>query len=219
MAPPLNFLGTKGNRLVVECEGHVYSVPMDYMEQLQMQPQQLQSTRSDSGVQSPRQFSITPAPNVEEETKDVVSECSSELSTSEFSGGIHASIRVPTLTNSAGKVLSELKDEVTRLIDESIMKIELDLEPHAAPTKVPSVVESVEDRDISRKDVEPFQFSVETSKALHPDGDRSQPGYRRQNLQVLQTDMFVASKRYTRVRLLDEILERLRRLKDLETLE
>uniref|UniRef100_A0A182Q2N7 Uncharacterized protein n=1 Tax=Anopheles farauti TaxID=69004 RepID=A0A182Q2N7_9DIPT len=219
MAPVMNYLGTNGKKVIVECKGHVYLVPRsDYQNGIQseIRLQTLYNNGQEGG-----NCHAVPSPNrcddSETRAKRSVSSSYSSASVSDGSesNGTPEPI-VPAISNSttAAKVLSELKEEVTRLIDQSIQKIELDWAQN---------LEQMRDDANKINTPEPVQEIMacleNTPKSLHPDGDRGQVGYREQNLQVLQTDMFVASKRQTRVKLLNEIRDLVDRLKDMEMLE
>ncbi|XP_050093239.1 uncharacterized protein LOC126576139 isoform X2 [Anopheles aquasalis] len=117
----------------------------------------------------------------------------------------------------ASSVLSELKNDVTRLIDESIQKIEQTW-----------ARETVETRDVAEQ-ATPQEMPIEpetladVGSILLPDdgdhGDEASKGYREQNLLVLKSKSFKECTSRTRLKLLQEIQTLVKRLKDMEKLE
>ncbi|XP_053663717.1 uncharacterized protein LOC128712876 [Anopheles marshallii] len=199
MAPAMNLLRSVGKQVIVEYEGRVYSIPeQDF----------LHMSRSD----------LNACYGTSEGTDRALSDTYSELSDAN-SFNDHCSPQAtnplhPVVSSSAAKVLSELKEEVTRLIDESIQKIEREWVQNSNAAKdVPCEAIPPE------ATIDSVPCAVDTSINLHPDGDRGQLSHRELNLQVLHTEQFVTSKRQTRMKLLNEIRELVERLKDLETLE
>uniref|UniRef100_A0A182N7R4 Uncharacterized protein n=1 Tax=Anopheles dirus TaxID=7168 RepID=A0A182N7R4_9DIPT len=197
MAPIMNYLGTKGKKMRLQALYSDRETGQEQSSQLESSPNRCYG--SETGVKRVASSSYSTASGSDPSE----SNCTPEP-------------MAPAISSSttAAKVLSELKEEVTRLIDQSIQKIELDWTQNfkqmlndadkiGTPEPVPDMTTCVED----------------TAKSLHPDGDRGQVGYREQNLQVLQTEMFGASKRQTRIKLLNEVRDLVDRLKDMEMLE
>uniref|UniRef100_A0A182M7D3 Uncharacterized protein n=1 Tax=Anopheles culicifacies TaxID=139723 RepID=A0A182M7D3_9DIPT len=219
----MNFLRNAGKKVIVEYEGRIYCIPeKDYPHAAQSDrhPTKSYDKHEESGaVQHDHYKSKPDGCNVAKvDTDRVLSDTLSELSDSNMFDDLHTSKVTnpvnPLVSSSAAKVLSELKEEVTRLIDESILKIEHEW------------VESKRESNDGTCEAVPPVATMDTAKCaeepsnnLHPDGDRSQLTHREQNLQVLHTEIFRTNKRLTRMKLLNEIRELVERLKDLETLE
>ncbi|ETN64464.1 hypothetical protein AND_003793 [Anopheles darlingi] len=121
---------------------------------------------------------------------------------------------------SASSVLVELKADVTRLIDESIQKIEQTWAREIA----------VETRDAAEQatpdemPIEPDTHADAAVGSILPDdgdGDHDEISmdYRKQNLLVLKSKPFKECTSRTRLKLLQEIQILVKRLKDMEKLE
>ncbi|XP_050075552.1 uncharacterized protein LOC126562988 [Anopheles maculipalpis] len=211
--PAMNFLRKAGKQVIVECEGHIYSIPQqDFLRVSRLDPQ------TSKTYELHRESTVEHLENGERPATDTLSELSdSNLSHDHCVTPVATTnLTKPEASSSAAKVLAELKEEVTRLIDESIQKIELDW---LQCTK--------KDKDAVREEIvasearvaEPVRCTEDALKNLHPDGDRGILAHRGQNLQVLNTEPFIACKRQTRIKLLNEIRDLVERLKDMEKLE
>ncbi|XP_035915567.1 uncharacterized protein LOC118513618 isoform X1 [Anopheles stephensi] len=201
--PALNFLRNAGKKVIVECDGHVYAIPQqDFLHVSRTTKQSKLEHQLNGG---------RPA-------SDTLSEVSDSNLSHDHGTPVATSLTNPEVSSSsAARVLSELKEEVTRLIDESIQKIELEWMQSTKCGKDAVPEEEVVAPPEATPEP-PVRCSEETSKTLHPDGDRGLLGHREQNLQVLHTELFVTCKRQTRMKLLNEIRDLVERLKDLETL-
>ncbi|XP_052895702.1 uncharacterized protein LOC128302895 [Anopheles moucheti] len=207
MAPAMNLIRSVGKKVIVEYEGRVFSIPeQDF----------LQVSRSDVRCGSKHDLYYGTSEGVDRTLYDTYSEISDSNSSNEnLNRSPQATNPInPVVSSSAAKVLAELKEEVTRLIDVSIQKIELEWVQNSNAAK-DAPCEAVP----PEATIDSVLCAQATSKSLHPDGDRSQLTHREQNLQVLHTEQFMTCKRQTRMRLLNEIRELVERLKDLETLE
>uniref|UniRef100_A0AAG5D502 Uncharacterized protein n=1 Tax=Anopheles atroparvus TaxID=41427 RepID=A0AAG5D502_ANOAO len=223
VTPTMNFLATKGKKVIVECGGHVFSVPLEDVRDLPLSDHPTRrsyyaldrSTMEETSELKPK--SDEPY-NFETTVKRAPSESLSEMSDSDAES-LSLKEPVPSVvpSSSPSQVLAKLKDEVTRLIDESIKKIEQDWAEKTMVEK--DDPEKVKAAQPEEEETAKLKMSEDTHMPLHPDGDRGQPNYREQNLQILHSKSFVECKRLTRMKLLDEIHALVARLKDMETLD
>ncbi|XP_049299622.1 uncharacterized protein LOC125772207 [Anopheles funestus] len=216
MAPGMNLIRSVGKKVIVEYGGHIYSMPKQDFEHGSHSDRQPRSyeKQEEFGPEQHHQNVSKHVGGVDHALSDTCSELSdlnlsNDYCTSKATNPVH-----PVVSSSAAKVLSELKEEVTRLIDESIHKIELEWVQNSK-TVADATCEAVP----PEATMDSIQCGEDTSRNLHPDGDRGQLTHREQNLQVLHTELFATSKRQTRMKLLNEIRELVERLKDMETLE
>ncbi|XP_058066224.1 uncharacterized protein LOC131215844 [Anopheles bellator] len=217
--PPLNFLGSQREKVFLECGGHVYSVPVDDVKNLPL----LDSYSKSYYALGDNFAHFDPQRSKSEEghetmlnIKRVASEtnCSDVSSTSD---AVTSAAESPPLVRCcASRGLAEAKEEATRLIDELILKIELNwfrekLKDDAIQdTENPTVDEVVVEQKVS---------AVVTTNPVHPDGDYNNRDYRVQNLEILKSKSFRESKSQTRMGLLEKMRTLVERLKDLEKLE
>ncbi|XP_035786166.1 uncharacterized protein LOC118463605 isoform X2 [Anopheles albimanus] len=129
--------------------------------------------------------------------------------------------REPGAPGTASNVLSELKNDVTRLIDASIQKIEQTWSRETVDTR-----DVAEQATLDESPIEPETPAADVAGVesfLPPDdGDRQDEAgksYREQNLLVLKSQPFRECTSRTRLKLLQEIQILVKRLKDMEKLE
>ncbi|KFB53299.1 hypothetical protein ZHAS_00021604 [Anopheles sinensis] len=223
--PTINVLGTKGRKVIVEHGGRVFSAPQKDIREVALL--NIQNRRSYYALAGSRpedemeQKSKTHRQNGDEMSVKSVDTytLSSDSEVESHNGAENRSVPTVVPSCSATKVMARLKDEVMRLIDESIEKIEQDWaeqmagakEVEQSPEKAPPNTPTEEKKD--------HGLCGENLLTLHPDGDQGELNHREQNLLVMKSQPFVDSKRRTRMKLLDEIHVRIERLKDMETLE
>uniref|UniRef100_A0A182WID2 Uncharacterized protein n=1 Tax=Anopheles minimus TaxID=112268 RepID=A0A182WID2_9DIPT len=218
MNPAVNFIRSAGKKVIVEYGERIYSIPQqDFLHRHPSKTFNM-PINSDPGLHQQHESKFDKCYAAKKHDDRVLSDTLSELSDSNMSNDRYTPEATnpvnPLVSSSAAKVLSELKEEVTRLIDESILKIEHEWvqNKQAANNGACEPEAPVPTMDMEKCVEEP-------SKTLHPDGDRGQLTHREQNLQVLHTELFGTSKRQTRMKLLNEIRALVERLKDLEMLE
>ncbi|XP_052859739.1 uncharacterized protein LOC128266988 [Anopheles cruzii] len=209
--PSLNFLGSKRDKVFLECAGHVYSVPVDDVKNLPLLDSFSKSYYALEGdfalYESHRSKSLA-GPEAMSDLKRVASEssCSDVSSASDAENP-------PLVRCSASRGLAEAKEEATRLIDLLILKIEQNwLREKSKDDMLDTENPTVDEVVVEKKD-----SAVPSS--FHPDGDYKIESYRVQNLEVLKSKSFRKSKSQTRMGLLENMRTLVERLKDLEKLE
>ncbi|XP_040158473.1 uncharacterized protein LOC120897562 isoform X1 [Anopheles arabiensis] len=216
METTINPIRTVGKKVIVEYGGRIYSAPQQDLPKVSRKDSQSNRWLTMRKIQQHQQERSGGCYGSKEETKRSVSDTLSELSDSDGQGCTPKLPSInPAVSCSAAQVLSELKEEVTRLIDESIEKIEQNW-THSSKLDSEAVRETVPEPELM---TEPVKAAEDLTKQLHPDGDRGLLPHREQNLQVLHTELFETSKQQTRMKLLNEIRDLVERLKDMETLE
>ncbi|XP_058123389.1 uncharacterized protein LOC131294513 [Anopheles ziemanni] len=221
----INVLGTKGRKVFVEHGGRVYSAPQkDIQEMALLNDQNRRSyyardgDRQEEEMEQKSKNHLPNGDNMSVKSREIYS-LSSDSDVESHNGAENRFVPTIVPSCSASKVMTKLKDEVMRLIDESIEKIEQDWAEQMASTKCEEQPPSKAPPNTPAEEKIDHSLPGENTLALHPDGDQGELNHREQNLLVMKSQQFVDSKRRTRMMLLDEIHARIERLKDMETLE